>query len=234
MHATPDFLCSCSCCGDGCGEVKCPYIIENWDFESYVLKKSSCLEKVNGVFRLKRKHQYYYQVQQQLSITGRQFCDFVVCAFSDNKPQVFIERILPDTSHWEAIVPKVTKVWQTCILPEILARWYTRKQHLAEIQPANKSSGICYCRMLSHGRTIHCSNPKCLIKEFHQTCLHLSDSVPNVWYCPNCRLLAEFQCKKPRRASKASSAKCTHNDQALKLDSICVCGSELEAVTLAA
>lgn len=30
MHATPDFLCSCSCCGDGCGEVKCPYIIEGF------------------------------------------------------------------------------------------------------------------------------------------------------------------------------------------------------------
>ena len=29
LHATPDFLCSCDCCGEGCGEVKCPFCIEN-------------------------------------------------------------------------------------------------------------------------------------------------------------------------------------------------------------
>ena len=47
INATPDFLVSCSCCGNGCGEVKCPYNIENCDLESYVEKKNSCLEKVN-------------------------------------------------------------------------------------------------------------------------------------------------------------------------------------------
>lgn len=26
IHATPDFLCSCDCCGKGCGEVKCPFV----------------------------------------------------------------------------------------------------------------------------------------------------------------------------------------------------------------
>ena len=31
LHATPDFLCKCDCCG--CGEVKCPYCIEGLDFE---------------------------------------------------------------------------------------------------------------------------------------------------------------------------------------------------------
>lgn len=40
MHATPDFLCSCSCCGKGCGEVKCPYSIDDCDFDSYTARKS--------------------------------------------------------------------------------------------------------------------------------------------------------------------------------------------------
>lgn len=180
MHATSDFLCTCSCCGDGCGEVKCPYTIENCDFESYADKKSSCLEKADGNFRLKRNHQYYYQAQQQLSITGRQYCDFVVCAFHDNKPQFFMERIFPNPNHWEAIVPKVTKVWRTCILPELVARWYTRKQHLPELQPTKKSSGICYCRIHSQQSTVHCSNPNCLIKEFHYSCLKMSDPIPKI------------------------------------------------------
>ena len=47
LHATPNFLCGCDCCGLVCGEVKCPFCIDSLDFESYVLKKSSCLEKLS-------------------------------------------------------------------------------------------------------------------------------------------------------------------------------------------
>ena len=36
MHATPDFLCSCGCCGESCGEIKCFLCLENFDFDSYV------------------------------------------------------------------------------------------------------------------------------------------------------------------------------------------------------
>ena len=58
IHATPDVMTSCSCCGDGCCEVKCPYSIDNCNFEAYVEKKDSGLEKINNTFRLKRSHQY--------------------------------------------------------------------------------------------------------------------------------------------------------------------------------
>ena len=64
LHATCDFLCSCDCCGLGCGEVKCPFCIEGCDFENYITKSASCLEKVDDVLQLKRDHTYYYQVQQ--------------------------------------------------------------------------------------------------------------------------------------------------------------------------
>lgn len=53
LHATPDFLTSCDCCGLGCGEVKCPICILDCDFDKYIQKKSSCLEKVKGTFKLK-------------------------------------------------------------------------------------------------------------------------------------------------------------------------------------
>lgn len=69
LHATPDFMASCSCCGDGCREVKCPYSIKNGDFQAYISKKSSCLEMVKGKLRL-RRNQYYYQAQQHLNITN--------------------------------------------------------------------------------------------------------------------------------------------------------------------
>ena len=64
LHATLDFLCSCDCYGEA---VKCPFCIENCDFDNYVKKSSSCLQKdSSGNFSLKTQQQYYYQTQQQL------------------------------------------------------------------------------------------------------------------------------------------------------------------------
>ena len=99
INATPDFLVSCSCCGNGCGEVKCPYNIENCDLESYVEKKNSCLEKVNGKVQLKRNHQYFFQVQQQLFITDSQYCDFVGALLTITIKQGFSWREFTRTFH---------------------------------------------------------------------------------------------------------------------------------------
>lgn len=126
LHAMPDFLVTCDCCGEGCGEVKCPIGIEGCNFKDYACKKSACLESRNGKYTLKRNHNYYYQVQQQLHTTKRKYCDFVVygCDAAGNT-SIVIERIFPDNTHWDSVLPKLTVFWRSCILPEILGRWYT-------------------------------------------------------------------------------------------------------------
>lgn len=55
LHATPDFLCECDCCGQGCGEVKCPFCIEGIDFDSYVQIRASCLEKHGDEYNYVKK-----------------------------------------------------------------------------------------------------------------------------------------------------------------------------------
>ena len=179
----------CSCCGDGCGEVKCPHGIENGDFDTYTLKKTSCLEKVNSKFRMKRNHQFYFQVQQQLNITKLKYCDFVVFAFNaNNQPVFYHERIYPDCALWQSVQPKLTKFWRICILPEVLGRWYTRKCHmpsLMQVPAACNDNSICYCRKATEEETITCSNPKCSLIKFHLSCLGISDQVPKMWYCPS-------------------------------------------------
>ena len=145
LHATPSFLCSCDCCGLGCGEVKCPFCIDSLDFESYVLKKSSCLEKIEFDFILKKDHDYYHQVQQQLHTTTHNYCDFVVYAFNNNSAKFICERILPNYSFWETQVPKQSLFWHTCILPEILGKWYTRKLNLT-IESSLDPNCECYSR----------------------------------------------------------------------------------------
>ena len=105
LHATPDFLCECDCCGQGCGEVKCPYCIDGVDFDSYVQKKSSCLQKNESCFQLKRDHDYYYQAQQQIHTSGRGYLDFIVFASDGQTLKFFLERLAPDMKHWEHKFP---------------------------------------------------------------------------------------------------------------------------------
>ena len=67
-----------------------------------------------------------------------QFCDFVVCAFGDNGAEIVSERIYPDKQHWTNVLPKLSNFWRYCILPEILGRWYTRKNKL--FKPAEETN----------------------------------------------------------------------------------------------
>ena len=60
LYATTDFLTSCDCCGLGCGEVKCPISISDGDFDKYVQKKSSCLEKSQWYLYTKKETQLLF------------------------------------------------------------------------------------------------------------------------------------------------------------------------------
>ena len=126
LHATPDFLCSCDCCGEGCGEIKCPYCLKDFDFQEYLTKQGSCL---NTNMTIKEDHQYYYQLQQQLFTTGKKYNDFVVCSIKENIEFV-CQRVTPNQHHWDAVLPKLTNIWRFCVLPEILGRWYTQKRDI--------------------------------------------------------------------------------------------------------
>ena len=212
LHASPDFLCSCDCCGEGCGEVMCPLCVENCDFESYVLKPSSCLEKDStGNFKLKKTHQYFYQCQQQIFTGGKLYCDFVVSAFDhDGRPKQVRQRISPAEDHWKVVVPKLTNFWRKCILPEVLGRWYTRCHN----EEPTVTDAVCYCRAATTEPTISCCNPKCQIGQFHPSCLGINN-IPKLWYRPNCRTNPEFK--------KARGMKITAQADGLKLDSVCLC-----------
>ena len=217
IHATPDFLVSCTCYGLGCGEIKCPICIDRSDFDSYVLKKNSCLEKVAGNFQLKRNHNYFFQVQQQLfTLPERKYN--VVCAFdSSHRATIVKEGIYPDHGHWKVVFPKLTTFWRTCVLPEILGRWYSRRCEIsAEIPQAR--AGICFCRMPSDGSTVKCGNIHCPFVEFHPPCLANSTPLPRLWYCPHCCRLPQF-----KRARKVKESYSEIIAKALSLDSNCIC-----------
>ena len=77
LGATPDQLLGCECCGSGLLEVKCPYSIRHTkptkDNINYILR-----DDVENTYRLKKDHDYFAQIQGQLAITKRKWCDFFV------------------------------------------------------------------------------------------------------------------------------------------------------------
>jgi len=67
--------------------------------------------------QLKRTSNYYYQVQGQLAITEKQFCEFIVYTDAD----FFVERITFDKDLWDNVmVPKLEWFYMECLLPELL------------------------------------------------------------------------------------------------------------------
>ena len=67
IRATPDGFVTCTCCGDGLVEIKCPFSVK--DSHSDILKsqKGSFLN-THGLIA---SHKYYTQVQGQLLITEK-------------------------------------------------------------------------------------------------------------------------------------------------------------------
>jgi len=69
LAAIPDSLVEIG--GDwGCLEVKCPYACKTKQIAMAASANLFCLQMSNGVLSLKKKHQYFYQVQSQLFVTS--------------------------------------------------------------------------------------------------------------------------------------------------------------------
>lgn len=133
------------------------------------------------------------------------YADFVVCTFPDNsKPEIHIERVLPDQHFWLDCLRKCTEFFRTCILPELLGRWYTRpcissnSQDSTQAGPSSASERTsshieaaqtyCYCQGHEQegDEMIACDYPNCAIEWYHTRCLKIK-SIPNgKWYCPTC------------------------------------------------
>lgn len=210
IGATPDGKVTCSCCGDGVVEIKCPYCHKYESIECAAnLDKKFCLKKGHDDrLHLNKSHAYYYQVQTQLFVTDTEYCDFCVCTFADDEENgLHIERISKDEEFWSDCVSKAHILFRTSILPELLGKWYTRSNKVYSVSfdlPSSSSAGnetsefFCYCKGPDSGDMIACDNDNCSIEWFHLSCLKMT-SFPkgkSKWYCPDCRKLPQFIRKK--------------------------------------
>src|SRR5207244_9036007 len=75
LCASPDRLVECQCCGKGLFEVKCSFTSSNVNLSNVGLPY---IVKMDGIAKLKTNRAYYSQIQLQMAVTGRHYCDFFV------------------------------------------------------------------------------------------------------------------------------------------------------------
>ncbi len=102
----------------GFAEIKCPYKYQDITPSQAATNSDFMLcKKEDGRLILKRTHPYFSQVQGQMGIGGRKWCDFIVYA----KEGISVERVNFDLQFWEnELLPKLSSFFDLCVAPEIL------------------------------------------------------------------------------------------------------------------
>jgi len=118
--ASPDGLSSCSCHGDGCLEVKCPHCLRTKGQED-ILTSKSCLIEVGNSVCLDETHAYYFQVQMQLYVSGRSYCDLVLWTTRS----IFVQRINPDIQFLLRHRRIAAEFSIRVLIPELLGKCFT-------------------------------------------------------------------------------------------------------------
>lgn len=123
VGASPDAIVTCTCCGKGCVEVKCPAKYKDCTILQACSSddRNFCLHVVDGQVHLKKDHQYYTQVQTQLFVTESSYCDFVVWTLKDT----VILCIAPDNAFWNARLKKAQDFFVKVALPELAVQYFT-------------------------------------------------------------------------------------------------------------
>jgi len=120
LGATPDGLIKdrSSPDADGILEIKCPFKYRDVGPTEAAQNKDFCCELNDGVPTLKRRHNYYYQVQGQMAVASRNGCDFVV--YSNN--EVSVERIAFDETFWVSMTPRLEDFYIEGLVPILVKR----------------------------------------------------------------------------------------------------------------
>ena len=100
-------------------EIKCPYKYRNLTPEDACLNGDFCSTlSTSKQIQLKRNHPYYSQIQGQLAITGRKWCDFVIYT----KRGISVETISYNEEFWKnKLLPALTEFYENCVAPEIVS-----------------------------------------------------------------------------------------------------------------
>ena len=75
----------------------------------------------SGKIMLKEKHSYYAQIQGQMALGERPWCDFIIYTQTD----ISIQRINLNERYWQENLTKLLSFYDNCIAPEIVSPCHT-------------------------------------------------------------------------------------------------------------
>ena len=190
LGASPDGLISCSCCGEGLIEIKCPYKHRYVHPNSVNDRKFYLSRSEDGRLQLSHDHAYYHQVQGQLAVCEKEYCDFICWTTVG----MHTERITLEHSYLSKIKPKLDAFFVKVLLPLLLTgrsanvNQPTPQTNAKSSAPSTSGSSsssrtYCWCNGEESGRMIACDNPKCKIEWFHFECAKLGRKPRGKWFC---------------------------------------------------
>ena len=100
-------------------EVKCPFSVKSLTPVQACDRSGFCCRLSNtGHLELKQSHQYYAQVQGQMAIGERPWCDFIIYTLKG----ISVQRITFNQSYWkDKLLPKLTAFYDNCVAPELVS-----------------------------------------------------------------------------------------------------------------
>lgn len=210
LGATPDGLICCDCCGEGIIEIKCPYKHRHIH-PSTVTDPTFYLKMCeDGCRQLCRGHAYYHQIQGQLAVCEKQYCDFICWT----PLGMHTECILPEPSYLSKTKPSLDAFFVKVVLPLLLTGCTSISNegrqgsshslldtNSTETVPSTCTSNgnstcpphfpvptYCWCGGGESGRMIACDNPCCTVEWFHFECAGLRRKPRGKWFCSDsCR-----------------------------------------------
>ena len=180
LGASPDGFVQCDCCpGKGLLEIKCPFTAKDSHPNDLRGKPRSCLG-VNGVIT---SHAYYTQIQGQLVIADRQYCDLVVWTTQG----ITMERVLPDVNFTEKLLTKLTTFYVNNIIQELVTEHPLEDTIIANSPPSTESPLYCFCQKEESGKMIMCEGSHCPYTWFHFPCVGIKRTPKGSWFCSDCK-----------------------------------------------
>ncbi|XP_047128538.1 uncharacterized protein LOC124809071 [Hydra vulgaris] len=175
LGASPDSMVCCDCHGSGVVEIKCPYKyrngLENW--------KTDTDFPVNFDNTVKKTHQYYFQVQQEMYITNTTYCHFYIWTEGKNENDTMLINVPIDRVFCEKLETKLTTIFFKFLLPEIVSRKNDPNNLLSD-------QTYCICKRPSFTPMIGCDGKNCKIGWFHYSCIEIKNGPKGKWFCKEC------------------------------------------------
>jgi len=184
LGASPDGFVECDCCpGKGLLEIKCPFSAKDMDPNELRGEPRSCLGDKGVVI----SHAYFTQIQGQLVISGRQYCDLVVWTTVG----ITTERVLPSANFSEKLITRLIDFYVNNMIPEFLPDHELLPETTAAVDasPSVESEVYCFCQREEFGKMIMYEGSHCPYTWFHFACVGIKRSPKGSWFCSDCMIV---------------------------------------------